>query len=185
MANEKNNQTDDRWDAIWGNEPDEGTVEHATMVNELVEESRKAREEKLDAEKDIPMVYHNGDGDENNNHPGYRDAGWYPQEKHDVAKKNAPMTKVSNLIDDGGAMLDGTTVYVAEYVDSQLFEDVDPQTGEEILNLEDGHYTISSHDGYMPAFHTEKFFSLQELANAMREIADLRTWTSALAREEV
>lgn len=42
--------------------------------------------------------------------------------------------------------------------------------------LEDGGYYLSLHRGAFPAFETKFFETVDTLAQAMKEIADLRTW---------
>lgn len=88
----------------------------------------------------------------------------------------APTTKVANGIENGlYAMVHNVTVCARE--DHPIeFEDFDPKTGEKVRKWDKGGYSITSHDGEMPAFHTSTYATLQELANAMRECADLRTW---------
>jgi hypothetical protein len=90
--------------------------------------------------------------------------------------KTAPTTKVANNIDNGLCVdIHNVTVYATRR-DPCLIEETDPVTGETFLDIDGGGYILTSHHGEMPAFHTSHFDTLQGLANAMRECADLRTW---------
>jgi hypothetical protein len=100
--------------------------------------------------------------------------------KNKMTHKPAPTKKISNWIEDRGLTIelsDGTML-CARYVDSQLWLKIDPETGVEIPELHEAHYTITSHSGYMPAFHTAHYATLQELADAMKSHADLRSWST-------
>lgn len=82
-------------------------------------------------------------------------------------KRNAPTKKVSAVEFDEQfeiTSLHGKTGSATGCIAS-MSRDVDGNT-----------YSISWHIGEMPAYATEAYTSLQELANAMREIGDLRKW---------
>jgi hypothetical protein len=90
---------------------------------------------------------------------------------------NAPTTKVSAWIDTGLTIdLPSGVSLCARRDDPYLTEEFDPVTGSTYMALEPASYSITSHQGLMPAFHTDTFNTLQALANAMRDYADLRTW---------
>ena len=91
--------------------------------------------------------------------------------------KTAPTTKIANGIDNGFwvDLHTGVTLYARE---DDIYEttDIDRVTGETVYGVEGGGYSITSHKGEMPAFHYDSFDTIEDLANAMRNCADLRTW---------
>ena len=80
-------------------------------------------------------------------------------------RKNAPTTRVSKLVANGAYMEIGEYIVAVHEIEA----DYDEQPG----------YGITTHKGEMPAHHSERFDTIQELANAMRNEADLRTWRYA------
>jgi len=87
-----------------------------------------------------------------------------PTPKH---TRNAPTTKISAVDHEEMLYVEiGNVTLYAKSIDGYEVED----------GYRSDYYVITSHDGEMPAFHTSEFDTLQELANEMRKIADLRTW---------
>lgn len=85
---------------------------------------------------------------------------------------NAPTRKVANLISEGLSFTGHS--HAEEIVASENLSDW--------RQLEDGSYqqeppyTLTYVYDMVGNFETHSFDTIQELANAMREIADLRTW---------
>lgn len=76
---------------------------------------------------------------------------------------NAPTTKIENHIEIGL-----TCNYLGDY----------HAHASEIDYADNGdRYIITYHAGYMPPFDQKTFSTLQELANEMKSICDLRKWT--------
>lgn len=86
---------------------------------------------------------------------------------------NAPTTKISSMIEEG-MTVNYNSNYIAVAAPSEQ-----PQTDEEGNIYYEFGYSINYHNGMMPAFESEFFETLQDLANAMRKLADLRTWRKA------
>lgn len=86
--------------------------------------------------------------------------------------------RVSNYVDHEETLYwenGGITVY-ANRESGYATEDIDPKTGETEYNWHPDYYTLTSHEGMMPAFHTEELATIEELAKRMKDHADLRTW---------
>ena len=84
-----------------------------------------------------------------------------------------PVSKVQEYIEQFGGLSVTTsqgTIAVASECD---IDDVDEETGE--MTFFSG-YQISYHNGMMPAFETDRFETLQELADSMQELEDLLNW---------
>jgi hypothetical protein len=89
----------------------------------------------------------------------------------------APTTKVKNYIDEGLEVWRGDVLCVASYHEASLIQGAyNPDLKTFDVELVPEHYTISYHQGIMPAFNVSKFQTIQELANAMQQISDLRCW---------
>lgn len=89
-----------------------------------------------------------------------------------MATEQAPTVRVSMFIERGLTVEtpSGSNVFVG-WRDQNVYEDLDGT-----LCVEDGYYYLSYHQGYMPAYAEDRVATLQELANAMRDIEDLRKW---------
>ena len=82
------------------------------------------------------------------------------------ATKNAPTTKIAKYIDEGmevsyGHPQDSYTAYAKESYDND--------------GCHEG-YSIELQKEMLPPFKTMRFETLQELANAMRDLSSLRNW---------
>lgn len=84
-------------------------------------------------------------------------------------KMNAPTTKITNMIEEGMTVNYNSNYIAVAAPSEQIADDGSYEFG----------YQISFHNGMMPAFDSKFYSTVQELANAMREIADLRKWTQA------
>lgn len=96
-----------------------------------------------------------------------------------MSQQNAPTTKVRHMIEESmEVQLNNGITLVASYNEGYLYQggEWNEETQDYDVEVKPSYYTISSHSGLMPAFHTDEFATLQELANAMRDYADLRKW---------
>lgn len=90
--------------------------------------------------------------------------------------KNAPTKKVENNLESGLKVeLDNGVLLCANYIESYPYETIDI-FGNAVLEYTPEHYTITSHCGYMPAFCTQVFDTIQDLANVMQSYCSLRKW---------
>ena len=65
---------------------------------------------------------------------------------------------------------------IADKIDAEYGEVFEPETRKPRYDIIPAHYVLTSHEGRMPAFCTRKYDTIEELAAAMKTIADLRTW---------
>lgn len=68
------------------------------------------------------------------------------------------------------------TLFVASLVYGYPYESELDSEGHTSLKYQEDYYTISAHQGLMPAFHTERHDSAEEFIAAMRKIAPLSSW---------
>lgn len=91
---------------------------------------------------------------------------------------NAPTTKVENNIQLGleANWLPGYVIVASE---QDAFEEKFVGYGDDgtaLYEVVEKSYRISFHKGAMPAHEIREYKTLQELANAMRELQDIRKW---------
>jgi hypothetical protein len=87
--------------------------------------------------------------------------------------------RTSNYLDHEETMFaqfGDVTIYAAKQ-SGYATEDYDPELGEYIPEWHPDFYTLSSHQGMMPAFHDEEFVTIEAISAKMKyHTGDLRKW---------
>ena len=94
-----------------------------------------------------------------------------------MSKKIYTKRVSQNVSDDSNMYLwSGNTLIVADYVDGYEVENINRTTGESEYEYVEPAYVLKFHNGFMPAFDTNRYESVEALAAAMKGYSDLRSW---------